>query len=138
MMRVRDLSPATPPVSARDEQMLDAWAGGLTIAALMRQFRCSEHAVRQCVEHARDRGDTRAARRHEGSRPDVDPGILNRRVLDALAAELRPPGTPRRYLDIAQGRLIEAVAPPPRRRDITAMFCGDPKPGRSALDAINS
>lgn len=117
------------------EAVLTDWAAGMSRAEIAGRQGLTSRQVETIVRRGRDNGDARAAKKRPSferqERPFTEPD--NASILASLAAENRPAGTPRRYLDIPNARLAASVQAGPRPRDVTALFFRDPPPGRSAL-----
>lgn len=138
------------------DDVLDAWAEGLTRSEIADRLQTTQYRVEQIVRVARDAGDSRCVRRRKPGTPARDPAPdvelrreilraqreaqgqedLNVEILAALEAEPRPAGTPWGYPQSApRGAMIGAAGAAPRQVvDITHAFFGDPPPGCSALD----
>lgn len=116
----------------RDERMIRMSVDGASLQRIAETVGLSTWTVRRQLRAAAEcSGD--AAVESALVADDIPMASDNDAILAALAAEPRPRGTPRRYLDVPAGRIITPSEPPPVRRDVTARFFGDPPPGRSAL-----
>lgn len=102
----------------QSEECRRLFAEGWTIEGLASHFMCSTQSIRRRV----DARYAEARRRYENAqrKREAGPAAEERRIAEKHATK--------------SDRLARLAEIPPDTRSLTARICGDPIPGRSALD----
>lgn len=107
--------------------ILDLWVDGLSMKAIMRELNLRWTQVDQAIRRGRRRQDPRAIYHYDGS----NPRSANMKDYYRIKKD-RPPLIPAGVLiEREKMRMAEHAS-------YTAAHCGDPLPGRSALDQLKA